>query len=511
MTHNKTARTVAMMMAITIIGKIMGVLRERMQAVHFGGNTAESIAFAHASILPRNFLDIMFAAAFSASFIPVFSMYLETKGKKAAFDLAALFISIVTVLTVGVAVVSMLFAHPIFTLTLRADYLPPGTVDLGVTLLRIMFPLMILSGLAFSFTGILQSLGEFRIPAAMSVVSNGIILLYYFFLVDRFGVYGLAVAFLIGWGAQAVIQLPFLIKHRFKFRFLINPKDPGLRKIAKLALPVMLSSWVLPINILVNAYVASGLYGDFGVNAIHFANTLFAIISGVFILSVSNVIFPKLSRQAAAKDTHGFSETINETVRVLLFFLLPLTFGLMALSEPLVGLILGGGQFDDIAVQFTGTALFHFAIGAVGFGILTILSRACYAMLDGRTPIVAAVAAIIINTILSFALAPHLDVAGPALANAIAQTLGAAILVISLTRKSVVKWPASTIIDIGKMMILALVMFVAVHITSRQTAGMHVLLQVAIPGMVGIIVYLGLAAVLRIKEMGWLLSPSKRR
>jgi putative peptidoglycan lipid II flippase len=183
----------------------------------------------------------------------------------------------------------------------------------------------------------------------------------------------------------------------------------------------------------------------------------------------------------------------------------------MALSQPLVGLILGGGQFDDIAVQFTGTALFHFAIGAVGFGVLTILSRACYAMLDGRTPIIAAVAAIIANAVLSFTLAPHLDVAGPALANAAAQTLGASILVVSLTRKGVIKWPVSTIADLGKMIAIALVMFGAVYVTAHQTAGIHVLLQVAVPGTAGVIVYLGLAAVLRIKEMSWAISLFKRR
>jgi len=192
---------------------------------------------------------------------------------------------------------------------------------------------------------------------------------------------------------------------------------------------------------------------------------------------------------------------------VLLFFLLPLTFGLMALSRPLVGLVLGGGQFDYYAVQFTGTALSYFAVGAVGFGVLTILSRACYAMLDGRTPIIAAIAAIAANIILSFTLAPHMGVAGPALANAVAQLLGAGILVVSLTKKGVAKWPVSTVIDIGKMTVLALLMFGAVYVTARQTAEMHLLWQVAIPGAVGMVVYLGLAAVLRIKEMSWMNIP----
>jgi len=507
----KPARTVAMMMAITIIGKLLGVLRERMQSTQFGGDTAEAIAFMQASVLPRTFLDVMFAAAFSASFIPVLSSYLETKGQKAAFDLASLFVSVVLVLTAAVTIIAAVFAHPIFVLSVGRE-VPHGTIPLGVTLLRIMFPLMILSGLAFSFTGILQSLGEFRIPAAMSAVSNLIILVYYFFFIDRFGVYGLAAAFLIGWGSQAVIQIPFLIKHKFRFRFRLNLKDPGLRQIGKLALPVMISSWVVPINVLVNVRASGGLYGgEFGVTAIQFANTLFMIITGVFILSVSNVIFPKLSRQAAAKDTAGFSETVSETVRVVLFFLLPLTFGLMTLSQPLVQLTLGGGRFGETAVQITGTALFYFAIGVVGFGLFTVLSRVCYAMFDGRTPIIAAVAALAVNAILSFTLAPRMDIAGPALASAIAQTLGAGILVVSLTRKGILKWPASTITDIAKMGTIALVMFAVVYLVLGQMTNLHVVLQVGVSAAIGGAVYAGLAALARIKEMTWLMKDILRK
>ena len=503
-TEIKTARTVAIMMSITIIGKIMGVLRDSMQANAFGADTVESIAFAQASMLPRNFLDIMFAAAFSASFIPVFTSYMETKGKQAAFDLAALFITVVTVLTAGVALISILLAEPIFAFSLRAEALPYGTVSLGATLLRYMFPLMILSGLAFSFTGILQSLGEFRIPAAMSIVSNGIILVYYFFFIDRFGVYGLAVAFLVGWGAQGLIQLPFLIKHKFKFRFRFNLKDPGLRQIGKLALPVLISSWIVPINIMVNANAASGLYGgEFGVNAIYFAHGLFAIVSGVFVLSVANVIFPKLSRQAAAMDESGFSQTVNETVRVLLFFLLPLTFGLMALSQPLVELVYGGGLFGDTAVQITGTALFYFSIGVVGYGLLIVLSRACYATFDGRTPIIAAVVAIATNVVLSFSLAPYLEIVGPALAAVISQTLGAAILVVALTRKGVLKWPRATVVEIVKMLFCAGLMLVVILFILRTIADYHVVLQLGVTGIAGVVVYFGFAWVVRIKEMSW--------
>ena len=488
------------MMAITIMGKVLGILRDSFQGTTFGADTAYGMAFAQASALPRNFLDIMFAAAFSASFIPVFTTYLETKGKDAAFDLAGRFISIVLVLTTLVVVAGILLATPIMSLTLSGDNVTPETITLGASLLRFMFPLMILSGLAFSFTGVLQSLGEFRIPAAMSLVSNAIILVYYLFFVDYFGVYGLAIVFLIGWGAQAGIQLPFLIKHKFKFKFAFNLRHPGIVQIGKLALPVLVSSWVVPINIMVNVNAASNLYGgEFGIVATYFSNSLFAIISGVFILSVSNVVFPKLSKLVALGDDAGFSHTLASTIRVVLLLLLPLTFGMFALSQPIVQLIYGRGNFCETAVNITSTSLMYLAPGIVGFGLFAVLSRACYARLDGRTPILASVVAIATNGVLSFALAPTMYIAGPALASAIAQTLGALVLVVTLTTKGVLKWHGA--IDIAKMLFCAIIMFIVVQLVVNNLQNHHVIIQLGITATIGAAVYFALAYLLKIKEV----------
>ncbi|MCL2528676.1 MAG: murein biosynthesis integral membrane protein MurJ [Defluviitaleaceae bacterium] len=520
-TDARPARTVFIMMSIMITGKVLGLLRDRMQAIHFGADTPYSIAFVQASALPRNFLDIMFAAAMSASFIPVFTARLETKGKREAFDLASLFISVSMVLIGIVTVFAVLFAGPLYNFVYvimpRAISGLPycyavdiETRRLGIELLRYMFPLMILSGLAFSFTGILQSLGEFRLPAAMSVVSNGIILLYYFFLVDRFGIRGLAVAFLIGWAMQAVIQVPWLIRHKFKFRFRINLKDPGLREIGALTLPVLAASWMLPVNFQVNLIAAGNLYGGvLGVPSLQFAYTLFTIVSGVFILSVANIIFPKLSRQAATMDNAGFNASLGETVRVLFFFLLPLTLGLMALSQPFVRLVLGGGYFDHTAVDITARALFFFSIGILGYGLQVILCRACFAQKDGLTPLFAAIAAIGVNGVLSFALL-GLEIAGPALASAIGISLGSGVMVITLTKKGYLSWPKALIADILKMAMLAVLMFFAIRFMLASLAGSHTILQVMLPGATGIAIYIGGCALLKMQELNWVMGVIKR-
>ncbi|MCL2216843.1 MAG: murein biosynthesis integral membrane protein MurJ [Defluviitaleaceae bacterium] len=510
--------TVGLMMIIALAGKVMGLMRDRLIGVHYGTYSIEGIAFTQASLLPRLFLDIMFASVFSASFIPVFSGLLTTKGKKAAFDLAARFIAIIGFLTMVVTILGILFAAPLYTVFFEGDYASAEIREMGIHLLRRMFPLMILSGLAFSLAGVLQSMGEFNIPSAMSVASNGVILLYFFFLIDRFGVEGLAVAFLIGWLMQIVIQVPFLIRNGFRLNLKNLAvwrtfKDPEIRKIARLTLPVMVATWLAPVNLLVNGRAAMDLYGgEHGYMAINFANTLYTIVTGLFVLSLANVLLPKLSALAAKGDLVAFVEFLRSSLRGMVFILLPMAFGIMAISRPLVRLVFEGGRFDATSVEITAQALFFLAMGILGFGMQIILSRACYALQNGRAPLVTAVFAMVLNLILSFTLAPVLEIGGVALASAISISAAGLGLFILLRRRlaghSIWTWPMTA--DALKMLIMAVAVFFAARYTLDLVEGtlkrydevtlLVRIASVAVPAAAGVAVYMVGCLFLRVKE-----------
>ena len=494
MISKNSARTVIIVMAITLVGKVMGILRDRMQAVYFGTYSVEGIAFTQASLLPRVFLDIMFASVLSASFIPVFNRYLETKGKEAALELAASFIKIVLLVTVVVTALAMIFAGPIYS------FWGTGESELGVRLLRMMLPIIVITSLAFSFTGILQSLGQFYIPAAMSIASNGVILLYYFIFIDRFGVYGLVIAFLAGWSMQVLIQVPFLVRtvrSAYSTGQRIRPVD-GLGEIWRLSLPVMVASWLGPVNLLVNTRAVVGL--EHGVVAINLAYTLYTVITGLLVLSLANVLFPSLSKMAALEDWAGYALSLRTSIRALLFLLLPMTFGLMAVARPLVAFVFQGGRFGEASVDTTASALFFFSVGIVGFGLQVVLSRACFALQDGRGPLVTGVAAMVINFVLSFALAPHFGVAGPALASALAVSGAALGLFVRLRRNMKVGILDSKMaVDGAKMLVLAIIMFAAVSALPE-----NLLLRAS----VGALVYMAGALIFRLPEakigLGWI-------
>jgi len=512
--------TVGIMMMITLAGKVMGILRDRMQLVYYGTDTVESIAFMQATVLPRVFLDVMFASVFSASFIPVFNKYLETKGKQAAFKLAARFIVAVLSVSAAVTVLAVIFANPIYAFFWGSETHAPEVSSLGIRLLRMMLPIMVISSLAFSLTGVLQSLGQFKIPAAMSVASNGIILLYYFLFIGRFGIYGLAVAFLLGWGAQVLIQIPFLVKHQFfsigmSDMILTQPiadsnrlkKDwADLREIGGLTLPVMVASWLGPVNLMVNGRAATDFGGEHGFVSLISAYNLYTVITGLFVLSLANVLFPALSKLAARKDFEGYATAVRSSLRALLFLLLPTTFGLMAIATPLVRLVFQGGLFQEASVEFTATALFFFSLGIIGFGMQVILSRACFALNDGRGPLVTAVLAMAVNFVLSFTLAPAMGVAGPALASALAFNLAGVGLFLRISG-GMTLWNLNMASDIFKMLALSLAMFMITALCLLLMAGIFTedtiisrVLMVGVPAGIGAAVYFAGALLLKIPE-----------
>ena len=508
-------RTVTIMMIITFAGKALGLLRDSAVGSYYGTDSPTGAAFNYASVLPRMFMDVLFSSAIAASFIPVFNETMERQGRDKAFKLGHNFISVIFTASTLVTIVCMALASPIIRIYDGGKSFE--AISIGISLFRIMLPTIVLGCLAFSLTGVLQSLGEFSIPAAMGLVSNAIILLYFYLFMDRFQVTGLCVAYVAGWLAQFLIQVPFLKKNKFGFRFHIDLRDNGLRQIALLMLPVMVSTWVTPLNVLVNGKAAlTDVYGIRSFNAITFANNLYAVLSGVLVLSVTNVIFPKLSVQAANADLKGFRETMSQTIRALFFLLVPMSFGLIALSRPIVRMFYQYRQFTAQDTDLTSAALVCFSVGICGFGLQNILSRGFYAFKEGKAPMLTSVLAIIANLTLSFSLVRLLGSGGPALASSISISIAAVIMLWLMNRKVKGIVNRHLFKDLLKMLLIGFVMLWVVVYTRDYLSARLVdnitgrIWVIALPTLTGAAIYIGLSLLVRLPEAMTVLGILKK-
>jgi putative peptidoglycan lipid II flippase len=481
-------------MLIMLIGKVMGMFRNIQIAALYGTETVEARAYAAMSSIPRNFLDAAFASAISASFIPVFNKYLKIDKEK-ALRLADTFITFILIASLALTLLGVLFAPQLINLLYGFE---DETFALAVPLLRVTLFTVVLSGIAFSAVGVLQSLGGFYAPAAMSIVSNGMIITYIWLLNDRFGIMGLAVVFVLGWFGQILIQIPPLIKRGYLFRFRFGFKGSGMREIGVLVLPVMLSTWLLPVNIQINQRVAETL-ADGGSAVINTAYDLYAVITGVFVLAVANVVFPKLSREA--DDPATFAKTLRETTSGMFFFLIPMAFGLFILSAPIVSLFFERGEFTAFSTIRTGYALRFYAIGIPGFGLFTILSRGFYASKNGMVPLFTAIAAITLNLVLSIVLTPIMGVGGPALASSVSINVTGLIMLFAMNRRIEGFITVESVLNIQKMAVAGILMAAAVQTAFIYTQGFGRVAALAVSVGAGIVVYFAAAFALRLPEM----------
>ena len=343
-------------------------------------------------------------------------------------------------------------------MVLFADYEDPQTTALAISLTRVMFPTFFFSGVAFSLVGVLQAQDHFTAPALMSTLSNLVIIAYFFFFNQSMGIYGLAGAYLLGWLIQGLIQIPPLRRLGYHYRPSLDFRSEGMRKVFALMAPVMVSTWVQPINLVINSRFGSRLYGGAGVSAMEYSTNLYLVIAGTFILSITNVIFPRLSRLTAGGQQGEFRDTLRQTVRSSLFFVLPMTAGLMVVARPLISFIYGGGAFDDFSVRITSTALVWLSLGMVGYAIQNILSRAYFARQDGRTPLVAGALSIAVNLLLCMALTDQLGVAGLAISSSVSSTVYALLLLLPLQHQGEGILDRAMGWDLLKMLLAALAM-----------------------------------------------------
>ncbi|MDR1705438.1 MAG: hypothetical protein LBS19_12235, partial [Clostridiales bacterium] len=192
-------------MFLMFLGKAAGLLRQILMAGRYATGNPASEAINYATLLPRTVLDVFFASAFTVGFIPVFSKYFAKEGKRAAFRLTDSFITLSLAATALITLILMFAAEPVFRLFITANNdaaFITETMSLGVPMLRIILPTIVLSAGAYCITGVLQAMDEFNVPAAMSLASNILIIIYLLFFEGTFGLTGLAVVFLLGWGAQ---------------------------------------------------------------------------------------------------------------------------------------------------------------------------------------------------------------------------------------------------------------------------------------------------------------------
>jgi len=226
------------------------------------------------------------------------------------------------------------------------------------------------------------------------------------------------------------IQWPVLRREGFRYRPVLDFKDPELRGILRMMGPGTLGVAAVNINVLVNTYLAAAQQG--AVSWLGYAFRLMYLPIGLFGVSIATAVLPTVSRHAADRDTEAVKDTIANGVSLMLMLNVPASVGLIVLAHPIVRVILERGRFTAADTAATAAALQFYALGLLAYSVVRIVSPIFYAFGRSRTPVTVSIITVLVNAGLNVVLVRVLGFRGLALGTSIAALFNAVTLLLVL-------------------------------------------------------------------------------
>jgi putative peptidoglycan lipid II flippase len=493
----------------TLLSRTLGFVRDMVFAWLFGAGMVADAFFA-AFRVPSTLRELLGEGALSAAFIPAFTRTASRDGRAAAWELTSKVMGTLLLILVVVTAAGIVLAPWIAQGIAFGFGRVPGKLALTTTLLRIMFPYILVVALAALFMATLNSLGHFLTPALSPTVLNLVIIAMALLVASGSStpVIPIAVAVVVGGVGQLAIQIPAALAHGWQPSIRVAPRDPAVREIGRLMLPGVAGLAVTQVNVFVGTLLAS-LLQEGSVAAIGYAFRLVQYPIGVVGVSIATGALPVMSRAVAQDAAGDLKHALRDSLRLGVFLALPATVGLIVFAVPIVAILFERGAFTRSATILTASILSAFALGLVFYIANRILAPAFYAMRDTWTPMITGMVSVGVNIAASIALMGPLGAVGLGLATAVASASNCVQLVFRL-RGRIGALGGRAVLGAAGRVALACVPMAAWGLASQTWWSATSIPSLA--GRVGVLaaeltvaalLFGGAALALRCEELGW--------
>lgn len=423
----KAAGLVSVALALS---RVLGYAREALLAARFGATyTTDAYVVAH-DIPTTLFASI--SAALVMVFIPVYRNVLEQDGEQAGWRLVN------TVLNASVLLAVVLMALGFVVAPMAVPLLVPGlpeqALNLATALTRTMLPMVLFVAIAGVGAAVLNANRRFTVPSLVGFVNNVAVVAALLLVTGATQIFWVAGAVVLGALLSAAIQLPLLPGLGFRYQLVIDWRNPWLRRILHLIVPVLITTIAVQLQNFVDRYLASRL-AEGSISALNYAVRLNSLPYGVIGVAITTVLYPNLAELAARGERAEMRRTMARGLRTLAFVLVPMALAVIVFCQPLVQIVFQRGAFDPDATTATATALRFYAAGILFFGWIDFLNRCLFALQDTVTPMWVAVGMVGLNIGFSLLLVGPLAHGGLALGTSLSAAVGTGLLLLHLRRK----------------------------------------------------------------------------
>ena len=379
-------------MIITMVSRVLGLFRGTLVAYFFGASVLTD-AYYSAFKISNFFRQLLGEGALGNTFIPLYHKKKKEEGEERSREYIFSVLNITFLFSFVISVLMIIFSSYII------DFIVVGFSDelkmVASRLLKIMSFYFLFISLSGMMGSILNNFGYFAIPASTSIFFNLSIIFSAMWLTKYFSIDALAYGVLIGGVLQfLVVFFPF-IKLLKSYSLKIDFKDMYLKLLGIKLIPMLVGVFARQVNTIVDQFFASFLMAG-SITALENASRVYLLPVGVFGVTISNVLFPSISRAAANGDKEDTNRRLVSAINFLNFLTIPSLF-----------------------VKITSECLLYYSLGLIFYVGVKLVSKGYYAMGDNKRPAKFSIIAIIMNIILNYLFIKDFQHKGLALATSI--------------------------------------------------------------------------------------------
>ncbi len=409
--------------------KVLGFARHFLVARQFG-LSAELDAYNAANNLPDLLFMLISGGALAMAFIPVLTETRQKAGQEAAWQVFSYVLNLLFLVTASLSVLIALFAGQL--VRSQVGIVPGFSIEQQGVVVDLM-RLNLIGTLLLSLGGLavagLQSNQHFWLPAiALSLYDlGGLVGVVFLAPLSGYqlsglrlpalgwGVYGLVSGTILGALLYFLIQIPGLIRYRFRWNAGFGLKDARVLKSLNLMAPRVLTMLFIQLTFIAQDNLASRLSSG-SITALAYGWLFFQVPETLIGTALGTVLLPTLAEQAVLQDRQAFQQTLEKSLKVILALTIPLIALLIVVIRPAVTIFNFGSAGENLVVWTARV----YMLGLLGHSLLEVAVRAFYAQQDARTPLISAALTSLAFILLGILFYRPFGAAGIALANVVA-------------------------------------------------------------------------------------------
>lgn len=462
------------LVTLTLVAKTIAFLKEMVLAYVYGTSDI-SDAFVIAISIPIMVYS-MLSAGIVSGFIPIYGEIKQKNNKDAQIFANSVFGAI---LILGVTIASVCFvASNDIAIILARGFEGQALQNIG-DFLRISSVAVFLNSILCFQLALCQAERKTSIMGVISIPLN-MLMVVAILLSYRTGyIRILPMGYVIGCLVQLAISWYVTSNSVGKVTPLFKFNNSYMRLLLRNSGVLLLGASLSQINFLIDKILASSTFIG-GVTTLEYANRVTDLISGIVILSISTVIFPRLS--SCSNNFEQFKQIFNEGLKWLVIVIVPVVVYAVVFSEKIVELIYFRGAFNVDDLINTSMVFKGYAIGLIMFGFRELFTKVFYAKKDVKTPVVNSLIGVIFNIGLNYILIKFMGLKGLAYATTIAATITTVMLLIKLKKDRLLNicFNLNSAIYIGYIFIIMLLggVFWRINETLNECRGSFIIISI---------------------------------